>query len=597
MRPWKVWLGFVASLAVVLTALAWISLAALELDRTEAEAQLRAVTEENLRLSLWRLDSAVAPIVARENSFPYFAYSAFYPTERAYTRMFAQIERGEVLVPSPLLDVASPFVSLNFQQGPDGLSSPQVPLGNMRDLAETGFISFEDIEAARGRLAALEAGVDLGQLRVQVLRPRSPVVSLDNNLGANDELKLANVAGPRNRSGNQQSQLMMNTNEYVARNWVVAGNPAQQTADWYGGAPLEAVVDEGSFQPVWKGGQLLLVRHIAVGDLDYLQGCWLDWPRLQAWLLESIGDLMPGARLTPCADPGDQERRLATLPVRLEPGEASAEQAPAPMSHLRFALLVAWMCFALASGAVAALLAGAISLSERRGAFVSAVTHELRTPLTTFRMYTDMLAEGMVRKPEKRQRYLETLRREADRLGHLVENVLSYARLERSGTKAAVADHRLAGLLAGIQRRLIERAERADMQLQIAELPEDATLRADATAVEQILFNLVDNACKYAAEAQDKRIHLQVAVAGSKLVFRLCDHGPGVAAKEARRLFQPFRKSARDAAHSAPGVGLGLALSRRLARAMGGELRADTQVAEGACFVLELPAASSAQSA
>ncbi len=67
------------------------------------------------------------------------------------------------------------------------------------------------------------------------------------------------------------------------------------------------------------------------------------------------------------------------------------------------------------------------------------------------------------------------------------------------------------------------------------------------------------------------------------------DHGPGIDAREARRLFRPFHKSARDAAQSAPGVGLGLALSRRLARAIGGDLRAVRTGAGGAAFCLRLP--------
>jgi signal transduction histidine kinase len=67
------------------------------------------------------------------------------------------------------------------------------------------------------------------------------------------------------------------------------------------------------------------------------------------------------------------------------------------------------------------------------------------------------------------------------------------------------------------------------------------------------------------------------------------DHGPGISSDEAKALFKPFRKSAKHAAESAPGVGLGLALSRRLARQMGAVLRVDTSVGEGACFELILP--------
>ena len=98
---------------------------------------------------------------------------------------------------------------------------------------------------------------------------------------------------------------------------------------------------------------------------------------------------------------------------------------------LWWALLIGWGGAFLAVAAAAALLHGVMTLSERRAAFVSSVTHELRTPLTTFRMYAEMLANGMVPDAARRQEYYETLQRESERLTLLVENVLAYARLER----------------------------------------------------------------------------------------------------------------------------------------------------------------------
>jgi signal transduction histidine kinase len=106
--------------------------------------------------------------------------------------------------------------------------------------------------------------------------------------------------------------------------------------------------------------------------------------------------------------------------------------------------------------------------------------------------------------------------------------------------------------------------------------------------VEQILLNLVDNACKYAQGATDRRIHLAADRTDGRLLLGVRDHGPGIAAAEAKRLFRPFSKSAREAAHTAPGIGLGLALSRRLARGMGGDLRLD-DADGGARFTLTLP--------
>src|SRR5207249_11113528 len=125
------------------------------------------------------------------------------------------------------------------------------------------------------------------------------------------------------------------------------------------------------------------------------------------------------------------------------------------------------------------------------------------------------------------------------------------------------------------------------------ELPADASalsVKADASAVEQILFNLVDNAGKYASSAKDKRIHISAQANGSAATIRVADHGPGFSRAEIKKLFRPFSKSAREAANSAPGVGLGLALSRRLARQMKGELKLqDTN--GGATFILTLPLA------
>ena len=199
----------------------------------------------------------------------------------------------------------------------------------------------------------------------------------------------------------------------------------------------------------------------------------------------------------------------------------------------------------------------------------------------------------MVSDEEKRRSYLDTLRSEADRLGHLVENVLAYARLERGAAGERLETITLRELLDRTTDRLAQRAEQADMTF-APETDGDAlaaAVRTDPSAVEQILFNLVDNACKYAGSAADRTIRLEAGRTGRFAALRVRDHGPGVPGEDRGRLFRPFCKSARDAANSAPGVGLGLALSRRLARSMGGDLRLDDGTEDGACFVLTLPTA------
>ena len=192
-------------------------------------------------------------------------------------------------------------------------------------------------------------------------------------------------------------------------------------------------MSQGPLQAVWIGPALLLARRVRVEEGTFLQGCWLDWDVIRRDLMERAADLLPARQ--PGARARDEASRaptrmLASLPVRLVPGSTPDEPEPR-WSPVRLSLLIAWACLALAAVAVALVLRGALALSERRGTFVSAVTHELRTPLTTFRLYTEMLDEGMVASPDSQRSYLKTIRAEADRLGHLVENVLSFARLER----------------------------------------------------------------------------------------------------------------------------------------------------------------------
>ncbi len=587
-RSWHIWALFALCLAVALAGTGWISAAALRADRAERAARRRAELEESIRLALWRMDSMLSPLIARESARPYFAYTAFYPVERAYTSMFAKIETGEVLTPSPLLTHESPYIRLHFQFAPDGsLASPQAPEGNMRDLAEMGYVTHERIIAAGELLDRLKQSVRREDLLRALGRASEPAGSSFITPGAAGHV-IACILEAAVAQADAGRDVQRNIDEWRARQQSVEN--IRQPA----GAPQPAPpgVSEGALQAVWVGDALLLARCIRVSGGEYVQGCWLDWPRVRDDLARDIADLLPGAKLVPYAGT-EPALRLAALPVRLVPGAAPAADGGG-MAPLTLTLLAAWGGVLVAAAAVAVLLRGAVTLSERRGAFVSAVTHEMRTPLTTFQMYTEMLAEGMVADDAKRARYLNTLRAEADRLGHLVENVLAYARLERGAARDRVQTMTTGELLGGMRDRLVQRAEQAGMTLifEVSEARDTLVVRTDPAAVEQILFNLVDNACKYASAAADRTIRVQVEPAVGGATLAVADHGPGISRERRRDLFRPFSKSAHDAADSAPGVGLGLALSRRLARSIGGDLRLDADWSSGARFVLTLPGAS-----
>ncbi len=622
-RPWQIWLVFGLCLAVLLAAMGWVTSTAVRLDRAEWQASQRAELEERTRLALWRMDSLLAPLIIEESARPFNAYEAFPATTRAYTKSFTQIKQGDVLVPSPLLTFSSSNILLHFQLGPDGrFTSPQVPVSNQRDLAESSYTTPERVKAAATRLAEFERL--LAQTPVDESAPggsslrrsasttgTKPAATEDNRavlwrqteIGQTAALSVTNAPAAGQvieAAPGQKSQMFRNSAEMQARANVYNLAQQQVTANALNAdhdqqqqpAPLPPT-SEALFRPVWLGQALVLARRVNLGGSQIIQGCWLNWPNLRQSLLGSIRDLFPDAQLEPVTNPNGERdgRMLAAVPAKLVLGATTFEPMPR-WTPVRISLAIAWGCMLLAGLAVAGLLHGTISLSERRGAFVSAVTHELRTPLTTFKMYSEMLAAGMVPDAEKRTHYLNTLCSEANRLSHLVENVLAYARLERGSARSRVERLALGELVERVKPRLVERADRAGMKL---ETNGDAAalrteVRVDVSAVEQILFNLVDNACKYAApNAVEKTIHLEALPDGKFAMLRVRDHGQGISAEGAKRLFQPFSKSAHEAARTAPGVGLGLALCRRLSRSLGGDLRLDNLVKDGACFVLRLP--------
>jgi len=281
---------------------------------------------------------------------------------------------------------------------------------------------------------------------------------------------------------------------------------------------------------------------------------------------------------------------LAGIPAGLVPGAWIAAGTPA-VTPTRITLIVSWIAVLAAVVAIGLVLRASLALSDRRGRFVSAVTHELRTPLTTFCLYSQMLADGMVPEGEPRRRYLQTLKAESERLAAIVESVLEYARLGTRRRAAQAPAEDAAELLASIVPALAERAARCGLTLQ-ANLNHlnGARLRADRASVERILSNLVENACKYAAGADDRRLVLRARRRDSRVEVRLRDFGPGVPRAERHRIFSPFVRAARAADAAKPGLGLGLALSRGLARAAGGDLRLARTRGQGAEFVLTLQA-------
>ncbi len=352
--------------------------------------------------------------------------------------------------------------------------------------------------------------------------------------------------------------------------------------------PMEATGDAGPFFAWNYGDNFVYMRSVPTTHGNAAEGFIIDKDKLAAHLLPFVekGLLKPSIDFVR----GKEAANLSPLPLVLRPGKEVAlpdtrERAEALSGTVVSAWLIAGSSVALIFG----LLAFYARMERRRSDFVSAVTHELRTPLTTFNLYAEMLHEGRVPQ-EKVAEYHETLLRESKRLAHLVENVLALAHLSRGKVRGRQDVGPCAEILPLLFGKVEEKLKQAGFHVAVNIDPRCKlqSLRTDLLSVEQILTNLADNAIKYAG-GEKAAVTISAMLSHSALSIRFADHGKGMEEEAKKTLFRPFSRSAKATSGLKPGVGLGLALSRDLARSIGGELALEGSSEKGTSFVLTLP--------
>jgi signal transduction histidine kinase len=226
--------------------------------------------------------------------------------------------------------------------------------------------------------------------------------------------------------------------------------------------------------------------------------------------------------------------------------------------------------------------------------FLSTMSHELRTPLNAITGYVDLLDMGL-RGPvtELQREDLHRIRRGAKVLMSLVNDVLNFARLEAGQVEVHLHEVRVGDVLGGLQVIVAPQVQAKQLAFRCS-ASEGATAIADADRLEQVLTNLLTNAIKFTPPGG--RVTVTAGRAGdgaaARVWVRVADTGRGIPEDQLEQIFEPFVQVDRHLTHeSQQGVGLGLAISRDLARLMGGDLTVESHVGEGSTFTLSLPAA------
>lgn len=642
-----IWIIAALCMIIVLTAFGVITNGMIQKDIQHSQQIVDAHREGRIRLAMWRLDTLAASIIADEDDRSVYEFknpelgnhpdpaliknvNPFYYKTPKTAKLYWNLE------PNKKHSVNSPQVYGNDYLQGNGIDvtyniqnmqrldklknilaskttetvATILPDSDNRSLTcAAAHVSLDNWGAAQRDQAAIPSNQDFSYGTYS--QNTNSQVSIDASLNAPDEQTKLTLAD----KGSREKAVARISSYKRTEEW---SNSIKQTKDKLTSAlPQQETQRDPKkqnrsnqqeepfstpFSPLWLNDELMLVRKASYSNNDSVQGVWLNKNVLIEKLLAEIHDLFPHAKLVPAKQDivgllkghkaeGD-ETTMLTVPLRLIHNDLAVVRSN-PIDYIRGPIGLAWLGAILAIIACYFTLKSVLTMSERRASFVSSVTHELRTPLTTFRLYSDLLSSGMVKDEEKKQSYLNTLKHESERLTHLVENVLSYSQIERGNAKAKVETISLFEFIQRIEPRLNERAQEDEMFVNtvFSDSSSDEPLRIDITAVEQIIFNLVDNACKYASsEEHGKEITLLAEVKNKKINIQICDQGDGIERSEQKRLFKPFHKSAKEAAHTKPGVGLGLALCKRLAKAMRGDLTISRKSkTKGACFQLSLP--------
>jgi signal transduction histidine kinase len=229
--------------------------------------------------------------------------------------------------------------------------------------------------------------------------------------------------------------------------------------------------------------------------------------------------------------------------------------------------------------------------NRAKSEFLAAMSHELRTPLNAIGGYAQLMDLGLSGPVTEEQReQLRRIQRSQQHLLGIINDLLSYSRIEGGHVRLDIGPVRVSEIVDAVIPMIMPQAAARQLQLERGTCPPTAIAKGDRMKIEQILLNLMSNAVKFTPAGG--RVAVACGTGGDDRVwFSVLDTGIGIPASQREAIFAPFVQVGRSLANPKEGAGLGLSISRELARAMGGELLVESQEGVGSVFTLTLPSA------
>ena len=225
---------------------------------------------------------------------------------------------------------------------------------------------------------------------------------------------------------------------------------------------------------------------------------------------------------------------------------------------------------------------------QMRSDFVANVSHELRTPLSILRGYIETLIDDPKSSSEERRRILEVMERHSKRLGLLVDDLLMLAQLESADSNLQLSDVDLPKLFGNVVHDWKKKFAEKELAVVVDLAPDLPMIRADEARLQEVLYNLLDNAVKYSRE--NGGVRLRAEQGRGEIALSVSDDGVGIDKNDLPRIFERFYRA--DKARSPEGIrgtGLGLAIVKHIAQLHGGRVEAESELGKGTTIRVILP--------
>jgi signal transduction histidine kinase len=233
------------------------------------------------------------------------------------------------------------------------------------------------------------------------------------------------------------------------------------------------------------------------------------------------------------------------------------------------------------------LVAGLKTANAAKSTFLATMSHELRTPLNAVIGYSELLQAGISGALNgQQQQHIHRIEGAARHLMGLIEGILNFARLEAGKEEVRITDVDGAQVAEEVTALVEPLAKAKGLELKHDRHDPLPSIRSDLAKIRQILLNLLSNAVKFTSVGQ---VTLDVRADSTHMTWTVTDTGIGIPQADLDRIFEPFQQGGQTHAGRAAGTGLGLTVSRQLARLLGGDVKATSTPGKGSTFVLRLP--------